>query len=343
MTIKDKLLLIKIVLSDKERKSILSILNDLKKLKKKNSFGEMKFYVRTLMYKKDAGNINMYVNDSVLSRILKLMTTQDNWFLLDNKIKFSEIMRELPIGTPLYLGKIEKGFLYDNKGNSFAIKNKKDLLPVFDKLIQNHNTVFIKSAERFGGKGVFMHNKTSAFNPDKIDLQEDYLIEKGLIQHDALNKINPYCVNTLRVISLNRNGEIKIPSCLLRMGVNESYKDNASSGGIFVNYDIEKNKLGEVATKFLNKGGASFYSHPGSNFIFKDQSLPYPNEVISIVTKATKMFPDRYIIGWDVAYTPEGPVIIEGNTAPCPAGMQIALRGLRNNKIYDGIYREFYN
>jgi hypothetical protein len=63
----------------------------------------------------------MYVNDSVLSRILKLMTTQDNWFLLDNKIKFSEIMRELPIGTPLYLGKIEKGFLYDNKGNSFAI------------------------------------------------------------------------------------------------------------------------------------------------------------------------------------------------------------------------------
>ena len=66
--------------------------------------------------------------------------------------------------------------------------------------------------------------------------------------------------------------ETEIPS-LLRMGVNESYKDNASSGGIFVNYDIEKNKLGEVATKFLNKGGASFYSHPGSNFIFKDQSL----------------------------------------------------------------------
>ena len=55
------------------------------------------------------------------------------------------------------------------------------------------------------------------------------------------------------------------------------------------------------------------------------------------------MFPDRYIIGWDVAYTPEGTVIIEGSTAPCPAGMQIALRGLRNNKIYDGIYREFYN
>lgn len=343
MTIKDKLLLIKIVLSDKERKSILSILNDLKKLKKKNSFGEMKFYVRTLMYKKDAGNINMYVNDSVLSRILKLMTTQDNWFLLDNKIKFSEIMAGLPGITPLYLGKIEKVFICDSEGNSFSIKNKKDLLPVIDKLVQIHKVIFIKSAEKFGGDGVFRCTETSTLNLDEINLDEDYIIEKGLTQHDFLNRINPYCVNTLRVISLNRNGEIKIPSCLLRMGLNESYKDNASSGGIFVNYDIEKNKLGEVATKFLNKGGASFYSHPGSNFIFKDQSLPYPNEVISIVTKATKMFPDRYIIGWDVAYTPEGPVIIEGNTAPCPAGMQIALRGLRNNKIYDGIYREFYN
>lgn len=126
------------------------------------------------------------------------------------------------------------------------------------------------------------------------------------------------------------------------MGVNESHNDNASTGGIFVNYDIEKNKLGEVASKFIGSGGTSFYSHPKTHYIFKDQPLPYPDKVFSLVTKAARVFPDRYIIGWDVAYTPEGPVIIEGNTNPCPVGMQISLRGLRNNKIYDDIYREFY-
>ncbi len=343
MTIKDKLLLIKIVLSDKERKSILSILNDLKELKKKNSFGEMKFYVRTLMYKKDAGNIHMYVNDSVLSRILKLMTTQDNWFLLDNKIKFSEIMAGLPGITPLYLGKIEKVFICDSEGNSFSIKNKKDLLPVIDKLVQIHKVIFIKSAEKFGGDGVFRCTETSTLNLDEINLDEDYIIEKGLTQHDFLNRINPYCVNTLRVISLNRNGEIKIPSCLLRMSVNESYKDNASSGGIFVNYDIEKNKLSEIAIRYINLLETRYYSHPNTHFVFKDQQLPYPDRVISLVTKAAELFPDRFVIGWDVAYTPEGPVIIEGNTNPCPVEIQLALRGIRNNKTYDELYHEFNN
>ena len=138
----------------------------------------------------------------------------------------------------------------------------------------------------------------------------------------------------------NRNGEIKIPSCALRMGVNKSHNDNVSTGGIFTGYYIENNKLGEVA---LDKWGTSFYNHPDTHFIFKNQSLPYPNKVILLVTKVAKMFPNTCIIGWDVAYTPEGPVIIEGNTVPCPVGMQIALRGLRNNKIYNDIYREFYN
>ena len=303
----------------------------------------MKYYIRSLMYKKGAGDIHLYVNDTVLMRILKFMNAQDDWHLIDNKIEFIKIMKGLPGSVPLNLGKIEKGFIYNIEGNKVAIKNNNDLIPIFEKLIQIHNVIFIKSAERFGGEGVFRLNGKSTLNIDGINLQEDYLIEKGLIQHDSLNKINPYCVNTLRVISLNRNEGIKIPSCLLRMGVDKSYKDNASTGGIFIGYDIENNKLAEVANKVLKKGGRSYYRHPNTNYIFKDQSLPYPDKVISLVTKAAAMFPKRYIIGWDVAYTPEGPVIIEANSLPCPEGMQIALRGLRNNKIYDDLYREFYN
>lgn len=340
MTSKDKLILIKNVLTDKHRKSLLLISKDLIELKKKYSFKELKFYFRSLMYKNDAGNIHMYVNDSVLLRITEFNSKQGSWDLLANKITFSQIMSALPGSVPLYLGKIEEGFIYDNKENKVALKSKADFLPILTKLIQSHKVVFIKSVVSFGGKGVFRFNEASSFDLDGLDLQDNYLIEKGLIQHDALNEINPYCVNTLRVITLNRNGEVKIVSCALKMGVNQSHNDNISTGGIFISYDIEKNKLGEIA---LDKWGKSFYSHPTTHYIFKDQPLPYPNEVISLINKAVKIFPDRYIIGWDVAYTPEGPVIIEGNSNPCPVGMQISLRGLRNNKIYDDIYREFYN
>ena len=119
------------------------------------------------------------------------------------------------------------------------------------------------------------------------------------------------------------------------------HNDNVATGGIFVNYDIEKNKLGEIAIRYVNLLETRYYSHPNTNFVFKDQPLPYPHKVIALVTKAAKLFPDRFVIGWDVAYTPEGPVIIEGNTNPCPVEIQLALKGMRNNKIYDELYHEF--
>ena len=40
---------------------------------------------------------------------------------------------------------------------------------MLDKLVQSHKVVFIKSAERSGGKGVFKLNGTSAFNFDQLD------------------------------------------------------------------------------------------------------------------------------------------------------------------------------
>ncbi len=344
MTNKIKFLLVKNIISDKNRKSILLISKDLMVLKKTHSYRELRYYFRSLMYKKDAGNIHMYVNDTILLKILKFNSQQGNWQLLANKVDFIQKMAKIPGSIPVYLGKIEKGYMYDTQGNSTAIKDKSDIVPIIDNLIKTHKTIFIKKNVSFGGKGVFRFNDTSApLDIDKINIHEDYLIEKGLIQHDDLNKINPHCVNTVRVMSLNRNGIVKIPSCHLKMGVDNRHNDNVATGGIFVNYDIEKNKLSEIAIRYINLLETRYYSHPNTHFVFKDQQLPYPDRVISLVTKAAELFPDRFVIGWDVAYTPEGPVIIEGNTNPCPVEIQLALRGMRNNKIYDELYHEFNN
>ena len=91
---------------------------------------------------------------------------------------------------PVYLGKIEKGYIYDNQGNSTALKDKSDIVPILDNLIKTHKTIFIKKNVSFGGKDVFRFNDTSSsLDIEKINIHEDYLIEKGLIQHDDLNKI----------------------------------------------------------------------------------------------------------------------------------------------------------
>src|SRR5699024_299091 len=110
--------------------------------------------------------------------------------------------------------------------------------------------------------------------------------------------INPSCINTLRVISVRQNDKIYIANCIFRMGVGNVDIDNASVGGIFVNYDIETNTLDKIAHKFFKYGGTSYLKHPDTGFIFDRAPLPYPEKISEIITKAALLFEMHDILGW---------------------------------------------
>ena len=329
-------------ITDKNKKSFFQMLIDLIDLKKTNSFTDLSYYFNALMYKKDAGDIGKYVNRNILLKINNLHGIQGTHYYLDNKIRFAEKMTEAGVPIPLYIGKIEKQNFYESNGNKTELKIKSDLLPIIAKLLEHHKVIFIKNVTGLGGDGVFKFKLETLIDLSVLNLEHDYMIDKGLEQHHDLNLINPYCINTLRVITLNDKGDIRIPNSILRMGVNKAHVDNATFGGIFLNYDLSDNKLYEIAKRFAAQGGKSFYRHPDTDFLFKDQSLPYPDKVIELVLQAAQVFPDRSVIGWDVAFTSEGPVIIEGNSNPCPLLTQVSLKGFRNNAIYEEFYREVY-
>ena len=47
---------------------------------------------------------------------------------------------------------------------------------------------------------------------------------------------------------------------------------------------------------------------------FQGYQIPYVKEAIDLCLKAATVVPQLRYIGWDVATTPTGPAIIEGNT-----------------------------
>jgi hypothetical protein len=53
--------------------------------------------------------------------------------------------------------------------------------------------------------------------------------------------------------------------------------------------------------------------HPATGARIAGRILPCWPETVAMVTKAANLFPDRTMIGFDVAITDRGPVIIEGN------------------------------
>lgn len=65
-----------------------------------------------------------------------------------------------------------------------------------------------------------------------------------------------------------------------------------------------------------------FDHHPVTGARVSGTLLPEWSEVRALALQAHQVFADRFIIGWDIAVTPTGPVLIEGNAYPDFAFLQ---------------------
>lgn len=170
--------------------------------------------------------------------------------------------------------------------------------------------VFAKPSRGAEGKGV---TRLLVSDVDKtiqycIDNKLD-TIEEPITQHPDMNVLYPDAINTVRFITFIKNGEVNVLGATLRIG-NGGYIDNAGSGGVFASIDINTGKLDSVA---FDKVGNKLEKHPITDQVIKGFQIPLWPKVIEICKKAALEIPDVRTVGWDVALTEEGPVLIEGN------------------------------
>lgn len=207
----------------------------------------------------------------------------------------------------------------------------------------NKKAIFIKRVDSQQGKDVFKINNFLDFKDLTLDEDAEYIIEEEIKQTELFNKINRECVLSLRVITLNYGGDIKILGAFLRVGFGNNKVDNTTSGGIFVRYDFFENKLDKVGYRRWRFGGKTYFKHPNTGFIFENKPLPYPEKVMELVDNVAKAVSDKDLIGWDIAYSDKGPLLIEGNDNPALIGQQINYRGFLNNPWFKNLYKEYFN
>ncbi len=181
--------------------------------------------------------------------------------------------------------------------------------------VAKEKEVFIKRAtDSGGGHGVKYLNcaglTEEAFLDELKNFKGDVAIQRGITQHEALAKINPSSVNTIRIITLLTKKETFVLSAILRMGVGESKVDNSSSGGLTIGLTTD-GKLKKTACvdkrRFVTE-------HPTSGVVFDGYQLPSFQEAIELVKKASRMVPHFRMVAWDVSILEDGtPVLIEAN------------------------------
>ena len=77
--------------------------------------------------------------------------------------------------------------------------------------------------------------------------------------------------------------------------------------------DPEDGRIVSVATDdYFNV----YDEHPDTHIRFVGYQLPMIPEAIALAKRAAREIPQMRHVGWDVAITPDGPAIIEGNEYP---------------------------
>jgi hypothetical protein len=205
----------------------------------------------------------------------------------------------------------------------FAAYTKRDFIvpdannyDQFLAFLENHETFMSKPYDGLGGRGVEKVHAGDITDPRAYFeqcIQNRIFLEEVVIQHPDMNVLCPTSVNTMRVMTFNDHGNPRILWMGLRVGNGVNPVDNFHAQGMGVAIDMETGKLVGNA---IDKDNTEFTHHPTTGVRFDGFQLPCFPEVKDLVLRAALESDKILVVGWDVALSDKGPVIIEGNRRP---------------------------
>lgn len=177
--------------------------------------------------------------------------------------------------------------------------------------------VVIKPGCKGQGKGVRVFPVTT---DGEIQAAMDYvrqvkngIAEEYIIQHEALAALNPGAVSIVRFYSLSSPAGSYLFAPVLTVAISKAISNGCQDAltamadirtGLVISDAVDQNELVEYA------------AHPITGVPFKGLQLPFWEETIAMMRRAVPLASKISNIGWDVAITPTGPLIIEANTIP---------------------------
>lgn len=145
----------------------------------------------------------------------------------------------------------------------------------------------------------------------------EYLLQPRLYNHEGLKKIGNGSLVTFRIVSLlNKQGQAELLSAVAQIPFEAQLVSNK---GLIAPVD-ENGTLGKG--QFLRPLSPIFNCPPEGGEIFSGTQIPCWREAVELALKAHTTLGAFVSLGWDVAITPDGPVLLETNCGWDPGMMQ---------------------
>ena len=262
-----------------------------------------------------------------------------------SKIQGDDLFRQHGLPTPARLGVWCPDGTHSDAAD--AIRTRDELMSVLSRA--SGGVVFKRD---FGGSGKFVLVFTAA---DMNGLQhasgEHWPIDRLL---ESISAVPPWLVQsrvtahpelaalagcdyaaTLRLVTCRReSGRVFLLPATLKLPSTASGVDNFGAGNVAIAVSDD----GVLGRGALRLDGPPIDRHPATGALFEGVTVPQWAAAVEMVRRGHALVPTLRSLGWDVAITPDGPVIIEANTWwGVDVIQQPGLRGLVRGEFIDFI------
>ena len=278
----------------KTGKSRLAIFNDMRECAVKYGAGYSDYDLFE-MYNLNDEQRNTYITRGRNDDLVKKYNDKQYMQYLDNKVEFNQRYGEFLKREWIKVDGV----------------NKEDVI----SFIERHDVFMAKPINGQCGKGIEkikVNDYESSQALYEYLINKDFLLEELIIQHDEVNKVYPGSINTVRVVTILKDGNPNIICAYFRIG-NGKFVDNFNSGGMMSPVDIE---TGTVKHAAIDKMKNLYVTHPQTGYPIKGFKFPDWQQALEMCKKASHVMPEVGYVGWDVGFSNKGPLLVEANEYP---------------------------
>ncbi|MEC3966141.1 sugar-transfer associated ATP-grasp domain-containing protein [Flagellimonas halotolerans] len=257
--------------------------------------------------------------------------------ILGNKIFFELFCNQFQVPRPVMTSYNRNGAFYHND-SATNVQSNDGLVAFFSNIFKDAKAseIILKSTNTKGGAGIFILAKKSFREQIQevghLILSGTYVHQEWLEQHQEINKIYPHSINTIRLdIAIDHKGKEHLLGSVMRFGQGGNKIDNRSKGGFFVSID-QNGCLMRKGYPQRVYGSKELVNHPDTGFEFNGFKVPYYEEAKALALHMSQLIPNR-VVGWDIAITPDGPMVVEGNHDSNIAMSEVAYGGYLKHPV----------
>jgi len=281
----------------KTGKGRIFIFNDMRKCAVKYGAGYSDYDLFE-MYNLTDEQRDTYITRGRNNDLIKKYNNPEYNHIFRNKVEFNATFKEF----------VKRDFIEVNTSSMDAVI----------KFMNKHKVFMAKPIAGTCGKGI---EKIDIKNYKSVNEIYEYLTQNGmnyeleelLIQSDEVNEIYNGSINTVRIVTILNDDNVPHVICAyFRIG-NGKYVDNFNSGGMVAPVNEE---TGVVLDKAIDKNKNLYEFHPATKALIKGFKFPDWDKALKLVKDASYKVPEMRYIGWDVCFSKNGPVLVEGNEYP---------------------------